>query len=157
MILVRQARPGDGAALLETTRALADFHGYGDSFKASAGDYEKALFCENPIIGALVAEDNGMLAGSVVWHRSFSTNAGREVMYLEDISVLPDFRRKGVGWALMKATARVALERGYDAVFWMMTIWNENAKKMYLAIGAELEADHTVCRIKGDALRALAE
>ncbi len=157
MTTVRPARQGDGLALVETTRALAHFHGYHDGFKAVADDYEHALFCASPIIGALIAEENDVLAGSVIWHRSFSTNAGREIMYLEDISVLPAFQRKGVGKALMRATAQVALERGYDAIFWLVMPWNEVAKQMYHACGAELEADHTVCRIKGEALKALAQ
>ncbi len=157
MITVRPARLGDGSALVETTRALAHFHGYQDGFKAIADDYEGALFCDSPIIGALIAEEEGALAGSVIWHRSFSTNAGREIMYLEDISVLPAFQRKGVGRALMKATAQVAIELGYDAIFWLVMPWNEVAKQMYVACGADLETDHTVCRIKGEALKTLAQ
>jgi ribosomal protein S18 acetylase RimI-like enzyme len=157
MISVRTARPGDGVALVETTRALAHFHGYHDGFKAIAEDYERALFCDQPIIGALIAEEGDSVAGSVIWHRSFSTNAGREIMYLEDISVLPAFQRKGVGKTLMRATAQVAIARGYDAIFWLVMPWNEVAKQMYVACGAEMEADHTVCRVKGDALKVLAQ
>jgi GNAT superfamily N-acetyltransferase len=157
MIIVRKAMPGDGDALLKTTRALAAFQGYENAVKASAADLENALFCKDPIIGALIAEEQGAPVGAVVWHRSFSTNAGKEVMYLEDISVLPAFKRKGVGKALMQATARVALERGYDAIFWMVLPWNDVAKKLYADCGAEFETPHDICRIKGDALRRLAQ
>jgi GNAT superfamily N-acetyltransferase len=156
VISVRSAQPGDGAALVETTRALAQFHGYDESFKAGAEDFERALFCEHPVIGALIAECDGKVAGSVVWHRSFSTNAGQEIMYLEDILVLPDFRRMGVAKALMQATARVALSRGHDAMFWMAKDWNEGALSFYRDCGADIEPDFQVCRVKGAALKALA-
>ncbi len=156
-IEVRNAVPGDGAILAESTRALAMHQGLGDSFKAVAEDYETALFRDDPVIGALIALDHGVPAGTVVWHRSFSTNAGREVMYLEDISVLPAFRRRGVGKALMQAIARVAVARGYDAMFWMVATWNDGAKKLYAECGAELESEHNICRVSGAALRALAQ
>lgn len=154
---MRPARPGDGAVLVETTRALAKFHDHLDHFKASVEKFEQALFCEQPIIGALIAEHDGVAAGAVVWHRSFSTNACQEIMYLEDISVLPPFQGKGIGMALMQATAKLALQRGYNAIFWLVMPWNDAAKKLYAKCGAELEAEHHVCRINGEALKALAQ
>jgi ribosomal protein S18 acetylase RimI-like enzyme len=156
VINVREARPGDGALLVVTTEALAAFHGNAGKVKATAERFEQALFCEDPIIGALIAEHDGALAGAVVWHRSFSTNAGHEIMYMEDICVLPEFRSKGVGKALMRATAELALARGYDAIFWLAMSWNERALAFYRECGAEVEEAHNVCRIKGDALKALA-
>ena len=42
------------------------------------------MFRPEPIVGTLIAEYDGALAGCAVWHRSFSTNRGAEVMYLED-------------------------------------------------------------------------
>jgi GNAT superfamily N-acetyltransferase len=156
MISVRQARPGDGAILMRTTRALADNHGLTDTFTASAGDFEHALFRTDPVIGALIAEIGGEAVGGVVWHRSFSTNRGKEIMYLEDISVLEEHRGKGVGLALMRKTAQVALAKGYPSIYWLMMDWNTDGERFYKRIGAEIEADMKLCRIHGDALMALA-
>lgn len=156
MITVREARPGDGEALCKTTRALAEHHGSLDGFLVRPEDFERDLFCANPVIGALLAESDGELAGSVVWHRSYSTNRGREIMYLEDIVVLPEQRRKGVARALMQATARLALARGYGKIFWMVMDWNEGGKELYRALGADIDPDHRLCTIDGEALKALA-
>ena len=49
--------------------------------------------------------------GCAFWHRSFATSRGREVIYLEDLSVLPEYRRKGVARALLKALAAEARRR----------------------------------------------
>lgn len=156
MISVRPARPGDGAALWQTTRALAEHHGFLDGFVARAEDFERDLFCPHPVIGALIAEDGGVLAGSAIWHRSYSTNRGREIMYLEDVIVLPAHRRKGVARALFRAVAQTALARGYGKIYWMVLDWNEGAKTLYRALGAEIDADHRLCTIDGEALQALA-
>ena len=98
----------------------------------------------------------GGLAGCAVWHRSFSTNRGAEVMYLEDLSVLPEFRRRGVARALLKAVARLALAKNYPSVYWLMMDWNTEASALYQSIGAEIEPGTTFCRIRDDALKALA-
>mgnify|MGYP003461821293 CR=1 FL=1 len=103
MVAVRAARPGDGAAIHAMVLALATSHGHGTDVLAVASDFEDALFCESPIVGAFIATVDGQPAGCAFWHRSFSTFRGKEVMYLEDLSVLPEFRRKGVGQALLKA------------------------------------------------------
>lgn len=153
---MRAARPGDGTLLWQTTRALAEHHGFLGGFVAQPGDFERDLFCANPIIGALIAEDDGVLAGSVVWHRSYSTNRGREIMYLEDIVVLPEHRRKGVARVLMQATARLAVAKGYSKIFWMVVDWNEGGRKLYESLGADIDPQHRLCTIDGEALRALA-
>jgi ribosomal protein S18 acetylase RimI-like enzyme len=156
MIVVRAAKPGDGTLLLKTTQALAVFYGFTNGVKAQASDFEAALFCVDPVIGALIAEDDGIVAGAVVWHRSFSIFLGSKTMYLEAISVLPEFRRRGIGKALMQATAQLAIVRGYKGILWLVIPTNENAKKFYSQCGADFEQEHQVCHISGEALRKLA-
>jgi GNAT superfamily N-acetyltransferase len=157
MITVREARPGDGAILMRTTFALADSHDLTDTFTATEQDFEFALFRSEPVIGALIAEIDGEPVGGVVWHRSFSTNRGKEIMYLEDISVLPEHRGKGVGLALMRKTAKVALSKGYPSIYWLMMDWNDKGERFYKRIGAEVEAGMKICRLHGEALKALAQ
>jgi GNAT superfamily N-acetyltransferase len=156
MINVRAARPGDGATLMRITRALAAHHDVLDTVTASAGDFECALFRPDPVIGALIAEIAGEPVGSVVWHRSFSTNRGKEVMYLEDFAVLEPHRGIGVGLALMRKTAEVAVLRGYPSIYWLVMDWNENGERFYRRIGADVEPGMKLCRLQGEALRALA-
>ena len=145
MITVRPARPGDGAALWQTTRALAEHHDFMAGFVAQPQDFERDLFCDHPVIGALIAEDDGALAGSALWHRSYSTNRGREIMYLEDVVVLAP------------GTAQTALARGYGKIYWMVMDWNGEAKALYASLGADIDPDHRLCTIDGEALKALAQ
>ena len=156
MITVRPMQRGEGAALQSMVRALAESHNLMHTVLATPEMYEAAMFADQPIVGALMAEYDGKLAGCAVWHRSFSTNRGAEVMYLEDLSVLPEFRRRGVARALLKAVARLALAKNYPSVYWLMMDWNKEASALYQSIGAEIEPGTTFCRIRDDALRALA-
>lgn len=156
MITVRPMKSGEGAALLLMVRALAQSHNLMHTVLATPEKYEAAMFSDSPIVGTLMAEYDGKLAGCAVWHRSFSTNRGAEVMYLEDLSVLPEFRRRGIARALLKAIARLALEKNYPSVYWLMMDWNTEAKSLYASVGAEIEPGTTFCRIRDDALRTLA-
>ena len=156
MITVRPIQRGEGAALLSMVRALADSHNLLHTVEATSEMYEAAMFAEAPVVGTLIAECDGVPAGCAVWHRSFSTNRGVEVMYLEDLSVLPEFRRRGVARALLKAVARLALAKNYPSIYWLLMDWNTDAKTLYASVGAEIEPGTTSCRIHGDALQALA-
>jgi GNAT superfamily N-acetyltransferase len=149
-------KPGEGAALLSMVQALAQSHNLMHTVLATPEMYEAAMFSDRPIVGTLMAEYDGALAGCAVWHRSFSTNRGAEVMYLEDLSVLPEFRRRGIARALLKAVAQLALEKNYPGIYWLMMDWNTEAKNLYASVGAEIEPGTTFCRIRDDALRALA-
>lgn len=156
MITVRPIKPGEGGALFSMVRALADSHGFLSHLVATPEMYEAALFSKQPIVGALLAEVDGELAGCAVWHRSFSTFRGAEVMYLEDLSVLPQFRRRGLARALLKAVAALAIEKSYPSIYWLMMDWNSEASALYKSVGAEIEPGTSFCRIHGPALQALA-
>jgi ribosomal protein S18 acetylase RimI-like enzyme len=155
MITVRPARPGDGGALLRMTQELSKTH-FEMSEDVVAENYETALFQRDPIIGAFLALVDGVPAGSAIWHRSFSTNKGREVMYLEDISVLPEFRRKGVARLLLREVCKLAVTKGYPKVFWLAMEWNEGALALYRSIGAGVEKANCYCWIEGQAMQDFA-
>lgn len=156
-ISVREARAGDGAALHAMVEALAHSHGEIEHFKATSVDYEVALFRDNAIIGALIASADEVPAGCAIWHRSFSTFRGHETLYLEDLAVLPDFRRQGIARELLKAVARLANSRGMPSVSWMMMNWNEGARNLYASAGAEIVDGMCYCRLHGAALERLAQ
>lgn len=154
---VRSLLPGEGAALLELTRALAEHHGYAEHLQATSEMFEHEFFKADSIIGALVAEEGGKLLGCALWHRSFSSFRGREVIYLEDLSVLEAHRGRGIGRLLMQAMARLAIAREFPSIYWIMMGWNEEGRRFYESLGAEIENDNCYCRIHGDALTRLAQ
>lgn len=153
---IRAAKAGDGEAIHAMVMALAQSHGYGDHVFATPEGFEAALFRPDPIVGAFIATVDGVAAGCAIWHRSFSTFRGRETIYLEDLSVLPEFRRRGIAKALLKRVARLAVERGAPQVSWLMMGWNDGARKLYLEAGAEVEDGNCFCRLHGEALERLA-
>jgi GNAT superfamily N-acetyltransferase len=155
-ISIRPAVAGDGPILIAMVRELAVHHGFEKHFVARAEDYEKFLADPHALNGALIAFLDDAPAGCATWQRSYQTFLGRETMYLEDISVLPDFRRKGIATALMKAVARLAVERRAAAVSWLMMGWNTEARRLYEGLGATVEDGNCYCKLSGEALERLA-
>ena len=78
-------------------------------------------------------------------------------MYLEDLSVLPDYRRKGIARALLKGLAVEAKNRGFPGIYWLMMGWNDAARALYAQAGAECDEGMCYYRLNDDALIGLAE
>jgi len=154
---IRPARAGDGAALHAMIRELAVNHGHEKDFKAKPEDFDRFLTDPHAINGAFLAVWKGEPAGCAIWQRSYSTFRGHETLYLEDLSVLPKFRRCGIASALLKAIARHAVSRQLPAVTWLMMAWNEGGRKLYAEAGAEIEDGNCLCRLHGEALERLAQ
>ena len=63
------------------------------------------------------------------------TSAGE--FYIDSLSVMPSFRGRGVGRALLAALRDKAFERGYERVGLLVDIDNPRAEKLYSSFGFE--------------------
>lgn len=157
MTAIRAAEPGDEALVLRFVRELAAFEREPDAVKASEADLAVALFGECPAAEAAIAELDGEPVGFALFFHNFSTWTGRRGLYLEDLYVTPHARGRGVGRALLRHFAAIAVERGCARFEWSVLDWNEDAIRFYRALGAVGMDEWTVQRVTGDALRRLAE
>jgi ribosomal protein S18 acetylase RimI-like enzyme len=62
----------------------------------------------------------------------------------------------GIGKALLRHLAGLAIARGCGRMDWNVLAWNEPAIGFYKKLGAEVLPDWRTCRVTGDALEALA-
>lgn len=95
--------------------------------------------------------------GFALFFHNYSTFLARRGIYLEDLFVRPEARGKGVGFALLRELARLAVERDCGRLEWAVLDWNQLAIDFYKRIGAKPLADWTVFRLTGDALENLAQ
>lgn len=92
-----------------------------------------------------------------LFFQSFSTFLGRPGIYLEDLYVRPAFRGRGIGRAMLRHVARLAIERRCGRFEWAVLDWNEPAIKFYESLGAKPMNDWTTFRLTGEALQRFAE
>jgi hypothetical protein len=69
--------------------------------------------------------------------------------------VQPSHRGKGLGGALLRHLAALAVARDYGRFEWSVLDWNRAAIGFYESMGATVMPDWRICRVTGDALRAL--
>ena len=105
----------------------------------------------------IFALENGKEVGFALFFHNFSTFLGRAGLYLEDLFVMPEYRGRGYGKALLKKLAEIAVERGCGRLEWWCLDWNKPSIDFYLSLGAEAMRDWTVYRIAGDTLTELAK
>jgi len=93
--------------------------------------------------------------GFAVWFHNYSTFLSRRGLYLEDLFVLPEWRGRGVGGALLRHLAGLAVQRECGRMEWSVLDWNEPAIRFYKSLGARPMDEWTVYRLTGDALTRL--
>jgi GNAT superfamily N-acetyltransferase len=109
----------------------------------------QALTGPNPMVEVFLAETSGRPIGFALFFQTFSTFAGRPGLYLEDLFVLPDYRRRGVALALLEALFQAARDRNCARVEWTVLDWNEPAIKLYTEkVGAKILKDWWRCRVE---------
>ena len=77
----------------------------------SESDLESTLFGARPAAEVLIAYLGGEPAGFALFFHNYSTWLGKKGLFLEDLFVRPPARKHGVGYALFRELARIAVER----------------------------------------------
>jgi len=152
----RYAKEEDTALILHFIKELADYEKLLDEVVATEEQLNKWIF-QKEKAEVIFALENGKEVGFALFFHNFSTFLGRAGIYLEDLFVLPEYRGKGYGKALLKQLAKIAVERGCGRLEWWCLDWNEPSIEFYLSLGAEQMDEWTTYRISGDTLKNLAE
>lgn len=153
---IRKAEEQDIPVILRFIQSLADYERLRDSCVATEAQLRKTLFRDNPGAEVIIASIGGEPKGFALFFHNYSTFLAQRGLYLEDLFVNPDARGHGVGYALLSALARIAIERDCGRLEWAVLDWNQLAIDFYKRIGARPLDDWTVFRMTGDALEKLA-
>jgi GNAT superfamily N-acetyltransferase len=154
---LRPAAAADLPAIVGLIRELADFEQLLHLVVVTPESLHPHLFGPRPAAEAVVAEVNGEVVAFALFFTNFSTFLGRPGLYLEDLYVQPAHRGSGLGKALLRHLAALALQRGCGRFEWSVLDWNENAIRFYQGMGATVMPDWRICRVTGDALATMAK
>ncbi len=154
--LIRPAIAEDVPQILAFIRALAIYEREPDAVMATEADLLRDGFGPGAIFYCLIAEQDGAPAGFALYFFNYSTWLGRPGLYLEDLFVLPEFRERGIGKALLQRVAAIAVERGCPRLQWEVLDWNTPAIDFYRSMGADFLDEWRNVRVTGEALQRLA-
>jgi len=158
---VRPARLEDCSQIFTMIQELAEFEKLSHAVLGSSAELEMHLFGVKPVAEALIAESSessqGRRAlGFALFFHSFSTFLTKPGIYLEDLYVRADSRSLGVGIALLRQLAQIALQRNCGRMEWSVLNWNERAIEFYLKLGAKPQSEWTVHRLGQAEIQSLA-
>jgi GNAT superfamily N-acetyltransferase len=153
---IRPATRSDVPVILALIRELAEFEKLDHMMVATEETLADELFGPKSPAETLIGEANGEPVAFAVTFHNFSTFLGKKGLYLEDLYVRRDSRRKGYGKAMLLHVARLAVERDCGRFEWMVLDWNEPAIKFYESMGASILHEWKLARVTGDALERLA-
>jgi GNAT superfamily N-acetyltransferase len=153
---LRPAEPRDCAELIRLIRALADYEKLSDQAVGTPQALESALFGPRPSCEAVLAERGARVVGFALCFTTFSTFLCRPGLYLEDLFVEPGHRGAGIGKALLRHLAGLALERGCGRFEWRVLDWNEPSIRFYESIGGPILPAWQLVRMTPPAFAALA-
>jgi GNAT superfamily N-acetyltransferase len=155
-ISIRSATRADLQLIAQFIRDLAEYEKLAHEVRFDEAVLGDRLFGARPYAEVLIGEIDGVAQGFALFFHNFSTFEGRPGIYLEDLFVRPEARGSGLGKALLKALAALAVERDCARLEWWVLDWNAPAIQFYKKLGAKPMKEWTTFRVDGDALQALA-
>jgi GNAT superfamily N-acetyltransferase len=146
----------DVPLILALIKGLADYEKLAHEVRATEEALRESLFGPHPAAEVVVAHAASERVGFALFFHNYSTFLGQRGLYLEDLFVLPEWRGRGAGRALLTYLARLAVERNCGRLEWTVLDWNEPAIRFYESLGAQAMENWTINRLTGHALSRLA-
>lgn len=138
-------------------RGLADYERLLHEVTITGPELREALFGRVPRIHAVLAEVGGDAVGVAVFYYTFNTFKARPNIFLEDLFVEPVHRGSGLGLALMRYLARLAVGGRCGRIEWRVLNWNQPSIDFYRRLGAQPTRHWQTLLLRDEALDALAE
>ena len=153
-LVLRRALRHDAPALIELISALAQFEKLTPPNSEEQSRLIEDGFGDRPRFEAWLAfwQDETAPVGYAVFFETYSTFRATPTLYLEDIFVLPSYRRRGIGSALLRHCIQLAHDRDCARMEWTCLDWNRKAQQVYERIGARRLSEWYFYRLTRDGM-----
>lgn len=150
-VRIRKSRPADSKKFIRLVHELAKFERLQPPSPAGSRRLADDVF-KRKRIRLLVAEQGKELVGYALYFFTYSSFLAKPSLYLEDLFVLEEYRKKGVGLALFRRCVDEAIATGCGRMEWAVLTWNEKAIGFYERLGAKRLSDWYVYRLDQEGL-----
>lgn len=152
---IRAACEADAPEIHAMICELAEFEQLSHQVVSTPDSIRDSLFGESANVEAIVAEIDQQPVGFALFFHNYSTFLGRSGLYLEDVYVRPEYRKQGIGKALLRELAGIAAKRGCGRFEWAVLDWNDNAIEFYEGLGATVLPDWRIVRLDHEGIQRL--
>jgi GNAT superfamily N-acetyltransferase len=141
---IRPFEKRDARDLTSLIRALAKYEKLRPPSPAAA----KRLIADiGRRIRVMMAEVDGKCVGYAIYLFTYSSFLARPTLYLEDVFVLPEHRRGGIGGKFFRALQGAATREKCGRMEWVVLNWNKPALNFYQKLGATPLDEWTTYRL----------
>jgi GNAT superfamily N-acetyltransferase len=148
MLKIRPFAPDDSPQLVSLFQEMQRHYGVplppADAIRASLDALPAGA-------GILVAEADAIM-GFLAFSPLYPGPGLKPGLFMKELFVSERARGRGVGKALLRALARLALERGFARIDWTADRRNERLRRFYTELGAQAQEDKVFFRLTADAL-----
>jgi GNAT superfamily N-acetyltransferase len=153
---IRYCAPEDIPAIVRMMRDFAEFENLGHFFETTEERLHSAMFGKDGFVEGMIAVEGDRPFGYALFYPYFASFRGQTGLYLEDIYIHEDYRKHGIGEAIVRSIAALAAERGHERMDFMVLDWNTPASNFYVKLGAVRDDDERHFKFIDDAFRELA-
>ena len=146
-ISILPATESDVSTILDLIRQLSVYEKLEHMLTGNEAMLHAALFGDRASCECVVARDGGERIGFALYFTTFSTFLCQPGLYLEDLFVVPAARGRGVGKALLKYLAALAVERRCGRFEWRVLDWNTPSIEFYKSLGASVMPEWHLVRM----------
>ncbi|NDJ26410.1 GNAT family N-acetyltransferase [Campylobacter sp. MIT 19-121] len=155
MFSIQEAHKEDLDEILEMVKELAEYENMLDELVCTKKDYGESFFKDN-YAKALILREQGKAVGYAMYFYTFSSFLGRGGMYLEDLYIKKEFRKKGYARAVFNYLANICKEKGLKRLEWVCLHDNKLGINFYTRLNAEnMSLKWRTYRLTGDTLSRL--
>jgi ribosomal protein S18 acetylase RimI-like enzyme len=154
---IRLANDGDAAALTHLIHAMMTHYWGADTPDRAAVAHHVTRDILPSGCEALLAERDGEAIAIATFAVLYPGPGLGGQLTMKDLFVVDEARGSGIGQALLRHLARLAVERGCLRLDWTAELDNPRALAFYDRLGARRVTEKVYYRVDGDALKAWAE
>jgi ribosomal protein S18 acetylase RimI-like enzyme len=116
-------------------------------FQLNAKTFLRDGFGRKRAFKGFIAEVNGVAAGYLLYHEGYDTDKAIRILYIADLYVRPEYRRQGVGRALMSKAQDICKATDVKKMVWSVYALNVTARRFYWHIGARYIKDTLMMKL----------
>ena len=144
---IRFATIDDLEIIFTFIQHLAEYENLSSQLTGNVDSLREHLFGDKVYAEIIIALWEKKTVGYALFFPNYSTFLTKPGIYVEDLFVLPEYRRQGIGKALLTYIINLGRSRNCGRVEWSVLDWNEPAINFYQQMGADILPDWRTCRV----------
>ena len=146
-MIIRKGIKEDIPQVLDLVKELAEYENALDKVSNNVERMVKDGFGNNPVYNLFVAENNNQVTGIAITFFRYSTWKGK-VLYLEDLVIKNQDRRKGIGKKLFEGVIEFAKKENCVGLSLQVLDWNESAINFYKKYNVDFDDEWINCYLE---------